>query len=107
MTALALSPADTAELASLRADVHRLRTVIDACDKRIATLDQRNRALVHAAEQAGIRVWPVHVRCDGRCGAVVAFDPEPEEARLAAALVALGWSGHVCPTCARRGLPCP
>lgn len=75
---------------------------------RANELASRNRALVHERDRAveraaAVKIWPVQVRCDS-CPAVVAFDPAPEEAELAQALVALRWSleaGHRCPRCCR------
>lgn len=82
-----------------------------AAHARADELASRNRALVHERDRAVERasaaspqkIWPVHIRCDS-CPSVVAFDPAPEEAELAAALVALRWSleaGHRCPRCKR------
>ena len=92
----------------------RLRELLEADARyqaqlhaRIAELTSQTQRHIHALEAQGAKVWPVHVRCDG-CPAAVAFDPAPQEAEMAAALIALRWSlesGHRCPRCARRGLP--
>ena len=67
----------------------------------------RYQALLHENERLRARPAPwvpaVHIRCDGRCGAVVAFDPAPEEAAMTQALVALGWLGHWCRGCRNAG----
>jgi hypothetical protein len=81
-------------------DPTAFQAVIDGLQAKIAEAHKINQRLIHDAEKCGRKIWPVYVQCDGkRCSSVVAFDPEPEEAALAQALRALGWSGHVCPKC--------
>jgi hypothetical protein len=80
---------------------------LEAMRERYQAAQARLNALTHENERLAAlpRPWipAVHVRCDTRgCTAVAAFDPAPEEARLAAALVALGWTSgarHYCPGC--------
>ena len=69
---------------------------LNAAHHEIERLRAANARLLHEAPP-----WipEVHITCDGRCGAVVAFDPAPEEAAMTQALVALGWSGHYCRGC--------
>jgi hypothetical protein len=87
-------------------DLIKTRADLESMRLRYESEKQHTGRLIHEIERLRARPAPwvpaVHVRCDGRCGAVVAFDPAPEEARMAAALRDLGWTladGHWCGRC--------
>lgn len=79
-------------------DLESLRLRYEAEKQHTGRLIHENERL-RAAQRPPAWIPAVHVRCDGKCGAVVAFDPAPEEAAMTQALVALGWSGHYCRGC--------
>ena len=114
MTALAIAqqwladyPGDDQEADLMAQALVAVTADLESLRQRYATSQQQLNAAHHEIERLRARPAPwvpaVHVRCDGRCGAVVAFDPAPEEAAMTQALVALGWSGHYCRGCRNAG----